>query len=199
MRICSLLPSATEIVAELGLAGSLVAVSEECDWPPEVRVLPVVTASRVDTTRLSSLERRRVSSLRVTPQPDSTRSSKRPKRTPEQLVALPTKCDARVSALGCFQFAQSHTHAREVCDSGGEPGGRRGSSGCRLTGSGPGTLRRCGSSRLVHCRIARGRRSSLGNPRAGGGGGLGRSAAWRWPWWRHSPSSFSPGRAAGSA
>ena len=56
MRICSLLPSATEIVAELGLVGSLVGISEECDWPPEVRGLPVVTASRVDTTRLPSLE-----------------------------------------------------------------------------------------------------------------------------------------------
>jgi iron complex transport system substrate-binding protein len=56
MRICSLLPSATEIVASLGLVESLVAVSEECDWPPEVRELPVVTASRVDTTRLSSFE-----------------------------------------------------------------------------------------------------------------------------------------------
>jgi iron complex transport system substrate-binding protein len=56
LRICSLLPSATETVASLGLVDSLVAVSEECDWPPEVRALPVVTASRVDTTRLSSLE-----------------------------------------------------------------------------------------------------------------------------------------------
>src|SRR5919201_3709648 len=56
MRICSLLPSATEIVASLGLLESLVAVSEECDWPLEVRALPVVTASRVDTTRLSSFE-----------------------------------------------------------------------------------------------------------------------------------------------
>jgi iron complex transport system substrate-binding protein len=56
MRICSLLPSATEIVAALGLVESLVAVSEECDWPREVRALPVVTASRVDTTRLSSFE-----------------------------------------------------------------------------------------------------------------------------------------------
>ena len=55
MRIYSLLPSATEIVADLGLAGSFVAVSEECDWPPEVRSLPVATASRVDTRRLSSL------------------------------------------------------------------------------------------------------------------------------------------------
>src|SRR5207247_10829493 len=55
MRICSLLPSATGIVAGLGLAGSLVGVSEECDWPPQVRGVPVVTASRVDTTRLNSL------------------------------------------------------------------------------------------------------------------------------------------------
>ena len=54
MRICSLLPSATEIVATLGFADSLVGVSEECDWPAEVRNLPVVTASRVDTSRLSS-------------------------------------------------------------------------------------------------------------------------------------------------
>src|SRR6266566_5302863 len=56
MRICSLLPSATEIVGELGLVESLVGISEECDWPPKVRGLPVVTASRVDTTRLTSLE-----------------------------------------------------------------------------------------------------------------------------------------------
>src|SRR6266542_3081145 len=56
MRICSLLPSATEIVASLGLVESLVGISEECDWPPEVRGLPVVNASRVDTTRSTSLE-----------------------------------------------------------------------------------------------------------------------------------------------
>src|ERR687887_2905110 len=56
MRFYSLIPSATEIVADLGLVESLVGVSEECDWPPEVRGLPVVTASRVDTTLMSSLE-----------------------------------------------------------------------------------------------------------------------------------------------
>lgn len=56
MRICSLLPSATEIVGALGLAGSLVGRSAECDWPPEAREVPVVTASRVDTGRLSSRE-----------------------------------------------------------------------------------------------------------------------------------------------
>jgi iron complex transport system substrate-binding protein len=54
VRICSLLPSATEIVARLGCADALVGVSEECDWPPEVRSLPAVTSSRVDPEGLSS-------------------------------------------------------------------------------------------------------------------------------------------------
>ena len=56
VRICSLLPSATEIVAELGLADSLVGVSEECDWPPQVRSLPVVTSSRIDSASLTARE-----------------------------------------------------------------------------------------------------------------------------------------------
>lgn len=56
MRICSLLPSATEIVADLGLVDSLVGVSEECAWPPEVRSKPRVTAAKVDSASLSSAE-----------------------------------------------------------------------------------------------------------------------------------------------
>ena len=56
MRICSFLPSATEIIAELGLLDSLVGVSEECRWPPEVVGKPVVTAARIDPTAMSSLE-----------------------------------------------------------------------------------------------------------------------------------------------
>ena len=56
MRICSLLPSATEIIAELGLVDSLVGVSEECRWPREVVGKPVVTAARIDPSALSSLE-----------------------------------------------------------------------------------------------------------------------------------------------
>lgn len=56
MRICSLLPSATEMIADLGLIDSLVGVSEECRWPPEVVGKPVVTAARIDSSRMSSLE-----------------------------------------------------------------------------------------------------------------------------------------------
>jgi iron complex transport system substrate-binding protein len=59
-RVCSLLPSATEIVADLGLIDSLVAVSEECKWPPEVASKPRVTAARVDSANLSSSEIDRV-------------------------------------------------------------------------------------------------------------------------------------------
>ena len=56
MRVCSFLPSATEIVAELGFVESLVGVSEECRWPSEVVGKPVVTAARIDPSRMSSLE-----------------------------------------------------------------------------------------------------------------------------------------------
>jgi iron complex transport system substrate-binding protein len=56
MRICSLLPSATEMVAQLGLIDALVGVSEECRWPPEVVGKPVVTAAKIDPATLSNLE-----------------------------------------------------------------------------------------------------------------------------------------------
>src|SRR5512145_69384 len=56
MRICSFLPSATEIIADLGLVDALVGVSEECRWPPEVVGKPVVTAARIDPASLTSLE-----------------------------------------------------------------------------------------------------------------------------------------------
>jgi len=56
VRVVSLLPSATEIVAELGCLEMLVGRSEECDWPAAVRDLPVVSRARVDAAWLSSRE-----------------------------------------------------------------------------------------------------------------------------------------------
>jgi iron complex transport system substrate-binding protein len=47
MRIVSLLPAATEIVAALGLTDALVGVSHECDFPPEVAAKPRVTRSPI--------------------------------------------------------------------------------------------------------------------------------------------------------
>ena len=45
-RIVSLLPSATEIVCALGAGGDLVGRSHECDFPPQVQHLPVLTSPR---------------------------------------------------------------------------------------------------------------------------------------------------------
>ena len=48
VRVVSLLPAGTEIVAALGAFESLVGITHECDFPPEVSRLPRVTASAVD-------------------------------------------------------------------------------------------------------------------------------------------------------
>jgi iron complex transport system substrate-binding protein len=50
MRICSLLPSATEILFALGLGDQVVGVSHECDFPPEARTKPVLIVSRISHT-----------------------------------------------------------------------------------------------------------------------------------------------------
>ncbi len=47
MRIVSLLPSASEIVCELGLGEQLVGVTHECDHPPFVAHLPKVTRTLI--------------------------------------------------------------------------------------------------------------------------------------------------------
>ncbi len=49
MRIVSLISAGTEMLYELGLGDQVVAVSHECDWPPECQKLPRVTRSRVDS------------------------------------------------------------------------------------------------------------------------------------------------------
>ena len=67
MRVVSVLPSATEIVAALGRLPDLVGRSEECDFPPEVRSLPVVMRARTrDSERPSAEIDRRVQAARGT-------------------------------------------------------------------------------------------------------------------------------------
>jgi len=60
MRIASLLPSATEIVCALGAQPELVGVSHECDFPPGVEKLPVLTRTRKTLPRASSAIHRAV-------------------------------------------------------------------------------------------------------------------------------------------
>lgn len=57
MRIASLLPSATEIVALLGAGDLLVARSHECDQPPSVRRLPSLTSPLTRYTTSADVDR----------------------------------------------------------------------------------------------------------------------------------------------
>jgi len=56
MRICSLLPGATEIAFALGLGDQIAGVTHECDYPPEAQQKRVVVRSAFDARRLSSVE-----------------------------------------------------------------------------------------------------------------------------------------------
>jgi len=56
MKICSLLPSGTEILYALELGDQVVAVTHECDYPPEAASKPQITESLIDHERLSSTE-----------------------------------------------------------------------------------------------------------------------------------------------
>jgi iron complex transport system substrate-binding protein len=54
MRICSFLPSATEIVYTLGLGDQLYGVTRSCDYPAEVLSKPIVVRSILDEEGLTS-------------------------------------------------------------------------------------------------------------------------------------------------
>jgi iron complex transport system substrate-binding protein len=54
MRIVSLLASATEMIAALGCLDQLVGRSHECDYPPEVLTLPVVSTVQINTNTSSA-------------------------------------------------------------------------------------------------------------------------------------------------
>ncbi|MBK9305608.1 MAG: cobalamin-binding protein [Nitrospira sp.] len=54
MRICSLVPGATEVIASLGLADQLVGISHECDFPLSIRNVPVMIEPLVETHRSTS-------------------------------------------------------------------------------------------------------------------------------------------------
>ena len=54
MRVVSLLASATEMIAALGCLDQLVARSHECDYPPDVLSLPVVSRVQIDVETSSA-------------------------------------------------------------------------------------------------------------------------------------------------
>src|SRR5881275_3247995 len=67
MRIVSLLASATEMVYELGCLDQLVGRSHECDFPPQVRSLPVVSRVQIDIGTSSAKIDEQIKQLAHTP------------------------------------------------------------------------------------------------------------------------------------
>ena len=60
MKICSLLPSATEILFALGLGEQVAGVSHECDFPLEAKSKPVLIKSRITHTESAAAIDRQV-------------------------------------------------------------------------------------------------------------------------------------------
>ena len=56
LRICSLLPSGTEILFALGLEDQIIGVTDLCDYPPQTADIRVVCRSRIDPSIMSSEE-----------------------------------------------------------------------------------------------------------------------------------------------
>jgi iron complex transport system substrate-binding protein len=63
VQICSLLPSATEILYALGLGNSVAGVTHECDFPPEAARKPPLIRPRVDPHALPAEIDRQVTEL----------------------------------------------------------------------------------------------------------------------------------------
>ncbi len=54
MKICSLLPSGTEILFALGLGDQIIGITDLCDYPPEAQEKRIVCRSKIDVSVLSS-------------------------------------------------------------------------------------------------------------------------------------------------
>lgn len=63
LRIVSLIPSATEILAALGLTDAIIGRSHECDYPPEIQDRPVCTQAQLNSNARSAEIHKDVNSL----------------------------------------------------------------------------------------------------------------------------------------
>ena len=113
MRICSLLPGATEIACALGLADEIVGVSHECDFPAAARSKPVMVRSRIDPTTIGSGEiDRRVGELLRSQQSLYALDEKLFKDSEPDIILTQGLCD--VCALDYNDVVQAaHSLARE--------------------------------------------------------------------------------------
>lgn len=106
-RVVSLLPAGTEIVSALGATGQLVAISHECDYPPDVVHLPRVTASGVDREADSASIDARVRSMAASEVPVFTIAADDLVRLQPTLILTQSLCEVcAVSSSGVGSLAQ---------------------------------------------------------------------------------------------
>ena len=181
MRIASLVPSSTEMLFELGLGDSIVAVTHECDYPPAAADLPHLTAQRDPRGPVGGRDRRRRARARGPGQgPVRARRGRRwPSRSPD-LIVTQAVCDV---------CAVSFDDVRAVAD--------RLPSRPEVISLDPTTIGEMLADvpRLAEAagRARRGRAAGGGRRRAPGRrpgrGGLRRPDLGRWPWSGWTPSS----------
>jgi len=107
MRIVSLLPAATEIVAALGAGNWLVGISHECDYPPEVVTLPRVTRSAIDASLAPGAIDRAVAAVTARAEPPITIDTELLTRLAPDLIVGQSVCD--VCAVGEGQLSGALT------------------------------------------------------------------------------------------
>jgi iron complex transport system substrate-binding protein len=93
MRVVTLLPAATEIVAALGAEDQLVGISHECDFPDSVRHLPRVTATPIDSTRPGAAIDGQVRALRQAGRPVIAIDTDELRRLAPELIVTQGLCE----------------------------------------------------------------------------------------------------------
>jgi iron complex transport system substrate-binding protein len=100
MRVVTLLPAATEMVAALGEAGSLVGISHECDYPAQVLGLPRVTATPIDPAAPGSVIDAEVRALYDAGKPVIGVDSELLRRLAPELIVTQDLCEVCAVADG---------------------------------------------------------------------------------------------------
>ncbi len=102
MRVVSLVPAATEIVAALGDVSLLVGISHECDFPSFIRHLPRVTTTPVDVHASGVEIDREVQRLRESGRPAVAVDAQQLRRLAPDLILTQGVCE--VCAVGNGQI-----------------------------------------------------------------------------------------------
>ncbi|HEY5312442.1 MAG TPA: cobalamin-binding protein [Pirellulales bacterium] len=108
-RIVSLLASATEILCALGLADRLVAISHECDYPPEVLDRPRVTSTAIRSELDSAQIDQQVGRMKAAGQPLYQVDEGRLAALGPDLIVTQAQCDVcAVNYADVLRMAQQH-------------------------------------------------------------------------------------------